>query len=106
MKNYYAKLEGHKVVPVESLVEIATWFENPESRRVAFDKVVDGKTLDTAEVSTVFLAINHGWHERDLWFETMVFGGRLSDEQVRYETWDEAEAGHKEMVLRVRGDGE
>lgn len=35
-------------------------------------------------------------------FETMVFGGPLNEEQVRYVTWDEAERGHAEMVARVR----
>jgi len=35
-------------------------------------------------------------------FETMVFGGKLDQEQERYCTYDEAEAGHKTMVERVR----
>lgn len=30
-----------------------------------------------------------------------VFGGALGGEQQRYETWEEAERGHAEMVARV-----
>ena len=33
--------------------------------------------------------------------ETIVFGGRLADSMNRYATWDEAEAGHQEMVALV-----
>jgi hypothetical protein len=35
-------------------------------------------------------------------FETLVFGGPLSQEMDRYSTWAEAEAGHRAMVERVR----
>jgi len=33
-------------------------------------------------------------------FETMVFGGPMADEQQRYCTWAEAEAGHKRWVAK------
>jgi hypothetical protein len=35
-------------------------------------------------------------------FETMVFGGKYNDEQIRYSTLDKAEAGHKEMIDKVK----
>jgi len=35
-------------------------------------------------------------------FETMVFGGALHGDQTRYRTYEEAEAGHGEVVARVR----
>jgi hypothetical protein len=32
----------------------------------------------------------------------MVFGGPLDQEQDRYSTWEDAEAGHAEMEKKVR----
>jgi hypothetical protein len=57
-----------------------------------------------AEVSTVFLGLDHGWEvdAPPILFETMVFGGVLDQEQVRYATWAEAESGHAAMVARVK----
>lgn len=56
-----------------------------------------------AYVSTVFLGLDHRFGQGEpLVFETMVFGGPLDQEQERYSTWDEAEAGHKAMVERVK----
>lgn len=54
-------------------------------------------------VSTVFLGLDHRFGPgAPLTFETMVFGGSLDQEQERYSTWDEAEAGHAAMVERVK----
>lgn len=39
-------------------------------------------------------------------FATLVFGGALNGEIVRYETWDQALVGHARMVLRFRQDGQ
>jgi len=68
-------------------------------RRVAFTDLDD-----RGRISTVFLGIDHsfGFGEGPLLFETMVFNGPLDGEQDRYSTWDEAEAGHKAMVERVK----
>lgn len=68
-----------------------------------------GKTpVGDAEVSTVFLFLDHRSSYFDdpdtppvLW-ETLVFGGPLSDECDRYTSWDDAKAGHDAMVERVR----
>lgn len=90
-------LRGKEPVPAHDTLEWGHWFENTENRRVAFDKVED-----EAEVSTVFLGLDHGFGGTPLLFETMVFGGKLDGEQERYSTWDEAEASHKAMVERVR----
>ena len=92
-------LEGHNLVPCEDLMEWADWFEKTE-RHVA-NEVVDGGP----QVSTVFLGMDHGGifnQGPPILFETMVFGGPLDQEQDRYATWEEAEAGHKAMVARVR----
>src|SRR5215813_8215351 len=55
-------------------------------------------------ISTVFIGIDHNFR-RDgppLTFETMVFNGPLNEEQRRWTTWDEAEAGHVAMVDLVK----
>lgn len=97
MRNYFAKLVDKKVVPVETLIEIAPWFEKLENRVVKNTQVGDSK------VSTVFLGINHGnLGPKDLWFETMVFGGQLDGETHRYETFEQAEAGHDTVCVSVR----
>jgi hypothetical protein len=63
-------------------------------------------TIGGVGVSTVFLGIDHS-HGRPggpILFETMIFGGgvALDGLQRRYRTFDEAEAGHAEIVARVR----
>lgn len=54
-------------------------------------------------VSTVRLSADHGFGGKPLWYETMVFPmdswGDLDCQ--RYETEEEARAGHDAMVLRV-----
>lgn len=82
----------------ENVREWGTWLErNPDVRRVALD------TIGDAEVSTVFLAVDHAFHGGSpvLW-ETMVFGGPLDGEQGRYTSRAEAARGHAAMVERVR----
>jgi len=98
-------LDGHKVVPIKNLIEWAQKFETM-NRRVAETfvgriryAVMGGPR--PVRVSTVFLGIDHGFGGKPMWFETMVFGGKLNQEQDRYETWDKAVAGHKAMVKRV-----
>ena len=55
-------------------------------------------------VSTVFLALDHQYGDGPpLLFETMVLGGEHNEECRRYATWEEAEAGHKEVCLEVFG---
>jgi hypothetical protein len=77
--------------------------------RVAYDQWDEGAIY----VSTVFLGLDHNLFGSGppLLFETMVFGPYGGDEQWRYSTWAEAEAGHKEVVAEVQkrvqkvGDG-
>ncbi len=91
-----AILRNKQVIPVTDVIEWAKEFERGESRQVARDEI------DGTLVSTVFLGLNHGWFDKPLWFETLVFAGPLDDEMSRYETWKEAEEGHRKMVGRVR----
>ena len=46
------------------------------------------------------MGINHRWIENaePLLFETMVFGGTMNQAQWRYSTWEQAEAGHQEVI--------
>ena len=97
MKHYI--LDGHNAVPCDDLLAWAKWFEKTE-RHVADEVVGD------VRISTVFLGSDHSFTgDPLLLFETMVFGGPHDQEWVeRYSTWDEAEAGHKAMVAKVKGE--
>lgn len=90
----YGKLEGKKVVKVPKLLDLDFDIKN---RKIAYTK------LKNCTVSTVFLAINHGFHGGDLWFETMIFGGPNDGEMWRYETYEQAEAGHAHAVEVAKG---
>lgn len=67
--------------------------------RVAYNEWDEGAIY----VSTVFLGLDHNLMGRGppLVFETMVFGPYGGDEQWRYSTWEEAEAGHAEVVAMM-----
>ena len=63
------------------------------------DRVVEKTNVGDAEVSTVFLGIDHQFGEGPpILFETMIFGGEHDEEMWRYSTWDEAKAGHSHVV--------
>jgi len=98
MNNYYI-LDGKIAKQCGSLAEWADWMEN-SSHGVAYDEI------DEIIISTVFLGLNYNhWGQGDpLLFETMTFlPNDLSGlEQRRYFTWEEAEAGHREMVEMVK----
>lgn len=52
-----------------------------------------------AEVSTVYLGIDHSWDGGPpLIFETMIFGGLLDQYQKRWTTEDQAREGHQEAI--------
>lgn len=50
------------------------------------------------KVSTTFLILNHGHGDEDLWYETLARG----EVERRYETREEAEAGHEEIVRKLQ----
>jgi hypothetical protein len=86
-------LDGRTPVPCEDLFTWGKWLQTTDQRRVAFT------TTRTAEVSTVFLGLNHQYGSGPpLLFETMIFGGTHDGYSDRYATWDEAEAGHARAV--------
>lgn len=91
----YYILKDHEPVAV-NMWEWSDWLNLPfeATRRVA--KTVVGE----AEVSTVFLGVDHNWlgSGPPILFETMIFGGKGDEHQWRYSTWEQAEAGHKAVV--------
>ena len=90
MSMYYRLDAEHKAVPVED-VKQTDWSE--KARRIGFSVTPFGR------VSTVFLVLNHAHDDGPpVLFETMMFGGSLDEEQIRYRTWDEAVAGHRRAV--------
>lgn len=89
-------LDGKRAVPCDDIFQWAQWFETT-------DRIVKQVSVNGAKVSTVFLGLDHNFSRSGppLVFETMVFGGPMDQEQQRYSTWEEAEAGHDEMVARM-----
>lgn len=94
MSEYYI-LDGKKLVEVETSGWV-TWFETA-NRRVKYTVLSHG-----VQISTVFLGLNHQWgNGPPLLFETIIFGGKHSEDQWRYSTWDEAVAGHDAVVDKL-----
>lgn len=94
MGMYYI-LKGKKAVPIDDVLEWAKTFG--KHKRVAENYI------GRIRISTVFLGLDHQYGEgKPLVFETMIFGGELDEEMDRYSTWEEAEAGHKAMIEKVK----
>ncbi len=89
----YYILENKKPVKTEDTIEWLKWFEE-ENSDVAND------IIDDSQIITFFQGlITEGSPKL---FQTMVIGGQLDCEYENYSTWQEAEAGHKKMVERVK----
>jgi hypothetical protein len=101
MSRYAILNEKREVVPVDDVLTWGAWFEKAE-RRVA------ETIIGNVRISTVFLGMNNAFHPNDPagWFETMVFGGKLDQDQWRCETWDQATAQHGVAEALVRAGGE
>lgn len=93
MTNYILGPDGRTPEPVDDIRAWGRWFETAD-RQIADDYVGDTR------VSTVFLGLDHSFGRGGppLVFETMIFGGGLSDREWRYATYEEAEAGHREAL--------
>ena len=88
-------LDEKKIAHPTTANEWGTWFQHA-NRTVAVD------SIDDLYISTVFLGVNHQWHEygKPLLFETMIFPDcHYCD---RYETWDEAVEGHQRAIEWVK----
>lgn len=66
---------------------------------VADTEIADG--IGVIRVSTVFLHSASHRLANPEFFETMVFGGPLDQFQCRYQTWDEAAAGHQRLCDEI-----
>jgi hypothetical protein len=97
MKHFAILTADFEVIPTNDFSCWVRWFE--KSNRT-IEKYEHGGVI----VSTVFLGINHafGAHEDGVWFETMIFGGEHDQSCRRYNTIEEARAGHLEMVNLVK----
>ncbi|HUT77576.1 MAG TPA: hypothetical protein VM285_07815, partial [Polyangia bacterium] len=102
MREGYFYLKGHEPVWTDDMYAWSKMFDDePGGRHVAKTDV--GEVF----VSTVFLGIDHNYSGGPpLLFETMVFRGHLDERQWRYSTWDEAAAGHEEVVAHVKAGTE
>lgn len=99
MADWYV-LEGHKPKRAKDALAWERWqADHSPDRRVALDYV------EGVMVSTVFLGLDHRMpgDRKPVLFETLVRGegSPLDQECERYSTWEEAEAGHREMVQRM-----
>lgn len=104
--------DGHEPVGVEDFMEWALWWEEAIKdfdANLRVDKTIvepptrfdeDGNALDGVYVSSVFLGIDHNWFDRGpaIVFETMIFGGAMSDHQWRAATWQDAQENHRRAV--------
>ena len=97
MSDKYILDENDNPVLEPNLMKWAVWFEEADT------SLKKDRVSDDISVSTVFLGLDHSFgQDPPLLFKTVVFGGGADQEQVRYSTWDEAAAGHKEMVERIK----
>lgn len=92
----YYVLVGHEPMATTDLAEFSRGMEI-DKRRVGYTELGD-----EVHVSTVFLGIDNSFGgAKPVLFETMVFGGEHDQWQWRYETWDQAQAGHDEVVAAL-----
>ena len=101
METMLYKLVDRRAVLCKDVVAWGEWFSTA-NRRVA------ETWIDDVRVSTVFLGIDHNFFPgRDpALFETMVFADQEDFRMRRYCIWEEAEAGHAEMVALIRAEME
>jgi hypothetical protein len=102
-------LDHHTPVPTEDVIAWGKWFEGAD-RHVAYTTLGSG-----VFISTVFVGLDQAWWSSGppLFFETMVFDPSkprfeqwLEEYTRRYTTWEEAEAGHTEVVNAFERGGD
>lgn len=81
-------LKDKKAIVCEDIHEWGRFMEDK-------NRIVKQETIGKADVSTVFLGLDHGFGEGEpLLFETMIFGGKEEGYQDRCTTWEQAEEMH------------
>lgn len=93
----YILVNGRPVIE-PNIEKWAIWMETAD-RGVALTSVGSD-----CSVSTVFLSLDHqvSWNGPPLLYETIIFGGLLDGQMLRYSTLDEAQQGHAAMVKRAQ----
>jgi len=97
---YYVLIEG-ETVPVTDVKQWAVWMDLARKNDLMR---VDRTEVGEGCVSTVFLGLDHSFFDGPpLLFETMVFDSEFhGDEQWRYTTLAQAQAGHDVVVADLR----
>jgi hypothetical protein len=100
-------LDGKIPIPADT----ATWSEFYESsKRFLWITDVGDARVGNIRIKTVFFGFDDMaivGEQRvgpPLLFGTMVFGGPLTGQEALHATWDEAEAGHRQMVERAKSE--
>lgn len=99
MNSFLYRLDGRTPIKCESVLEWAEAMEDMASRSVAFTD------LEGGEISTVFIGINIHGDDPPVVFETAILAPDDVEIPARYSTWDEALAGHEEIVLQYLKKG-
>jgi hypothetical protein len=104
--NLFTLDEHNQPVPAEDLLEWAEWMfysGREDVRRVELTEIERNGRKWT--ISTIFLGIDHGSRRgKPILFETMIFAEGDPDRHQsmsRYHTWEEAEIGHRKMVVKA-----
>lgn len=95
---HYILNENGEPVAEPDLKKWAQWFEKEYDgvRKIGYDEIGE------ITISTVFLGLNHQHGDGSpILFETMIFGGEHDQYQNRYETKEQAVAGHNKAVTMV-----
>lgn len=102
MSNNYI-LIGKTPKKSTNVTDWGNWFQNNGK-----NCIVGNDTVNGVLVSTVFLGIDHNFNPRatgnsePILFETMIFGGKHNQYMMRYNTWEEAEIGHKKALEMIK----
>jgi len=97
---WYKLDKNNRPIPCKNSVEYIRWeSKNPDR------KAVKQQHIGNMYISTVFLGLDHahGGKKPILW-ETMIFGGKHDQYQVRYDSYEDAVKGHKIAVELVKKD--
>jgi hypothetical protein len=91
-------LDANKAaIPCTDLFDWGRWMKDTEKRRVG------DITIDDAQISTVFMGLDHNFSGGEpLLFETMIFGGEHDQYQERCSTWEQAVEMHDRVVRMVK----
>jgi len=95
---WYKLDKNNKVIPCKNSIEYIKWEIKYPDR-----KTVKQQHIGDVYISTVFLGLNHGYNgKKPILWETMIFGGKHDQYQVRYASYDDAVKGHEIAVKLVK----